>query len=552
MVVRTTAWGASVFHVSMKHDGVPLVIDSTELVHRRAGELLPARLLSIGFALLALVSGGCARLPSIEGRSITQVLEAPQDTQLIAAARRAAALHDGESGFHALHSGLEAFAARKALIDGAHSSLDVQYYIWRADMTGRLLLEALRSAADRNVRVRLLLDDTGTTDMDDWLRALAAHANFEIRLFNPFTRRSPRVLSYLRDFSRLNRRMHNKSLTADGAATIVGGRNVGDEYFDANDGLGFFDLDVLAIGPVVRDVSRSFDEFWNSDAAYPVTKLVGPARPTDLERLRNLGTEVSTAPAAQRYSAAALETALIHDLSAGALSLEWAASRVVADHPSKALGDVRNEDLLVGRLGNALGQRVERELDLITPYFVPMKSGVEMLGDLVTRGVKVRILTNSLEASDVPAVHAGYAHRRNALLKRGVELFELKRTAAPITADASNWHGSSGASLHAKTFAIDRHRIFVGSFNLDPRSAELNTELGILIDSGSFAMQLSDAFQSTIPAGAYRVRRDTHGHLEWVESGMGGEIVHRSEPGAGIIKRLWIKILSILPIERLL
>jgi putative cardiolipin synthase len=501
--------------------------------------------------LLALL-GGCASLPPLEGRSASQAIEAPRETSLRAAADRLAGEHANLSGFHSLGSGLEAFAARKTLIDAASSSLDVQYYIWHDDMTGKLLIDALRRAADRGVRVRMLLDDNNTKGMDGTLAALAAHPNVELRLFNPFMQRSARLIGYLTDFSRLNRRMHNKSLTADGATTIVGGRNIGDEYFDANEGLGFFDLDVLAVGPVVHEVLASFDGYWNSASAYPATSIVRAATPDDASRLMGLGDAVMADPAAQRYVAALRETALVRSLLAGQLSLEWAASRVVADEPSKVLSETKRHELLVGRLEAAIGRPIESEMDVVSPYFVPQKRGVDMFSSMTARGVQVRVLTNALEATDVAAVHSGYAHRRKALLKANVELFELKRSAGDSPTGSAKRHGSSGSSLHAKVFGIDRRQLFVGSFNFDPRSVELNTELGIVIDSAPFAGQVAQAFETRVPAESYRVRLGQGGDLEWVEIREGVEVVHTHEPGAGFFKRLWVGFLSILPIEGLL
>lgn len=511
-----------------------------------------ARLAFLAVALFVLTSlSGCMSLPSLEARVESHTLVAPAESPLKAAVTQLGASHDPLSGFHALRNGMEAFAARKTLIDAATSSLDVQYYIWHDDMTGRLLFGALCRAADRGVRVRLLLDDNNTKHMDGTLAALAAHRNIEVRLFNPFTQRSMRMFGYMTDFSRLNHRMHNKSLTADGVATIVGGRNVGDEYFDASAGLGFFDLDVLAIGPIVHDVAKSFDAYWNSESAYQTEMLLKTATAKDMARLDGFDAAVSGAPEAQRYVTALNETVIVRELLAGELSFDWALAHIVVDEPSKALGKATRDELLVGRLEGALGRRVENELQLVSPYFVPEKRGVKMFSDLSARGVKVQILTNALEATDVPAVHSGYAHRRKALLAANIELYELRRRAAKPTSNTKSG-GSSGASLHAKTFAIDRRQIFIGSFNFDPRSVALNTELGIVIDSPNLAVELATLFETRLPLEAYQVRLDAHGALEWVEQNDNGPLVHTSEPGVGFFKHLWVGFLSILPIEGLL
>ncbi|HEX8784175.1 MAG TPA: phospholipase D-like domain-containing protein, partial [Steroidobacteraceae bacterium] len=255
--------------------------------------------------LIALVLCGCASLPPLDYRNTSHALEAPADSTLRAALDPLAAAHAGLSGIYALKDGPNAFAARIELIDAAVSSIDVQYYIWHDDTTGRLMFDALRRAADRGVRVRLLLDDLGASGLDGILAALSSHLNVEVRLFNPFKRRgSFRWLGFVTDFSRLNRRMHNKSLTVDGVATILGGRNIADEYFPAGDSPGYADLDVLAVGAVVTEVSRSFDAFWRSDSAYPVSLLIGPAKGADLERLVALGESTRSDPRAAPYTAA--------------------------------------------------------------------------------------------------------------------------------------------------------------------------------------------------------------------------------------------------------
>ena len=506
-------------------------------------------------SICALVSAlplvtSCATLPKIPVRTATYTPQAPTESELRSAIDGLTSANPGRSGIHPLRSGLDAFAARMALIDAAASSLDVQYYIWHDDTTGRLLVDALRRAADRGVRVRLLLDDNGTHGMDATLAALAVHGKVQIRLFNPFVQRSARFMGYLTDFKRLNHRMHNKSLTADGVATIVGGRNVGDEYFQAGAGIEFIDLDVLAIGPAAIEVARSFDDYWNSDSAYPATLILPSAKSADVDRLASLGATEMSVPGAQRYMDAARSTAIVRDLRARSLSFEWADARVLADSPAKALGTVTRSELVVGQLEAMLGHQIDHKFDLVSPYFVPQEQGVALLGRFAARGVKVRVLTNALEATDVAAVHAGYAPRRVPLLKSGVELFELRRVKGSEHS-ASSEHGST-ASLHAKTFAVDNQDLFVGSFNFDPRSAQLNTELGLLVRSASFATQLSDAFDTKLPSIAYRVRLEHDDHLEWLELRDGKEIRYTHEPGVGFLRRAWVGFLSILPIEHLL
>lgn len=520
-------------------------------------------LLAVGL-LLALA--GCSSLPPLEGRSESAAVGGSPGAPIPDGVAPALAAHPGLSGFHALADGLDAFAARIALIDAATRTLDVQYYIWHGDVTGRLAFDALRRAADRGVRVRLLLDDNNTGGLDPLLAALEAHPGIEVRLFNPFMQRRLRPLGFLTDFSRLNRRMHNKSLIADGAATILGGRNIGDEYFAAGDGVGFIDLDVLAIGPIVPQVAASFDAYWRSGSAYPVERLLPPASAAQREALARLGDEVRRSPEAETYLGRVRDTRVMRDLIERRLSLGWTSARLVVDDPSKGLGRADRGGLLLAGLAKALPEPARRELALVSPYFVPGKRGTEALAELARSGVKVKVLTNALESTDVAAVHSGYAKRRRALLEAGVELWELRRRAgtartapsdradgAPRTVGGSRNAGSSDASLHAKTFAVDRQRIFIGSFNLDARSALYNTELGVVIDSPAWAGDLSDAFDERVPLAAYRVQLDGRGRLEWIEQREDGTAQrHPDEPGASFGRKLAVSVLGLLPIESLL
>src|SRR6266850_794502 len=494
--------------------------------------------------LCALVAAlaGCASLPDTGAGEPSTALAGTAGTRLGQALAPAIRANPGKTGIYPLGDGRDAFAARVLLARAAERSLDVQYYILRADTTGGLFCEALWRAAERGVRVRLLLDDNNTRGMDD---ALAAHPNIEVRLFNPYASRGFRLGELVTDFSRLNRRMHNKSFTADNQATIVGGRNVGDEYFGAGSAVEFSDRDVLAVGAVVPDVSASFDADGNSRSAYPVAALIPAAAPQAAELVRAAWAKLNESAQAARYVEVLRSTALAQRLVAGTLPLDWAAARVVSDDPSKIVNPPERSDLhLLPRLVAALGAP-DAELDLVSPYFVPTADGTAALRALAGRGVKVRVLTNSLAATDVAPVHAGYAKYRERLLRGGVRLYELKPTARPERDDRP---GGSDASLHAKTFAIDRSRIFVGSFNFDPRSARLNTEMGVVVESPRLAARLSSALDRGLPRDAYEVRLAPNGSLEWVD----GDSRYGSEPGAGFFKRLWIGFLSVLPIEWLL
>jgi cardiolipin synthase C len=509
-----------------------------------------------GVALLAL-SGlllGCASLPSLEGREESRAIEPVAGHALTNVVSELQARHPGLSGVYALRSGYASFAARAGLMESAARSLDVQMYIWRDDTTGLLLFGALRQAADRGVRVRLLLDDNNTSGLDALLAVLDSHPGIEVRLFNPFVqRKAGRLLGFATDFGRLNRRMHNKTVTADGVATILGGRNHGDEYFSAGEGAGFVDLDVLAVGPVVRDVARSFDDYWASRSAYPVDRLLprvdanrGAAEFSRLDE--NLRSDAAT-----QYIAELRRLTLVRDLLAGTLNLDWVRTRLIVDPPAKALGQAPETQLIASRLERALGGQTERNLDLVSAYLVPGRRGMRVLTDVARRGAKLRILTNALESTDVAAVHSGYAKYRRALLRNGAQLYEFKRTRGPARARVFTRSGSSDASLHSKTLAIDGERIFIGSFNFDLRSADLNTELGLLMDSPRLAGSLADSFEMEVPLSAYRVEFGPNGRLRWVELREGAApIYHTREPGASLGRRIAVRLLSWLPIDGLL
>jgi cardiolipin synthase C len=511
------------------------------------------RILLAALMCLCLLLSGCA-LPKLDNRTTSLAL-AERDATATPLGEMVAPLlaaHPGRSGIYPLKDPHDAFAARVFLTQAAQRTLDVQYYIWHDDMTGTLLLEALHGAADRGVRVRLLLDDIGTSGLDEILAALDSHSHIEVRLFNPFVIRRSKWLGFVTDFSRANRRMHNKSITADNQATIVGGRNIGDKYFGADDGMQFADLDVFAVGPVVNCVSQDFDRYWASDSAYPVEAVLPSV---GVERLNQLATKASLVehdPRAAAYVAAIYRLKFGRDLLEGALELTWAEVRMVSDDPAKALGQAKPEGLLSHQLEEILGRPV-RNVELVSPYFVPTAAGVKAFAELVESGVRVRILTNSLDATDVTVVHAGYAKRRKDLLKAGIQLYEVRhRSNEGERLRSPGPFGSSASSLHAKTFSIDSERVFIGSFNFDPRSANLNTELGFIIDSPELAIQMETVFNDFIQTNAYEVRLNEKGRLYWLEQQGDGQIRHNKEPHTGAWRRSGVFLLSILPIEWLL
>src|SRR5690625_920635 len=467
--------------------------------------------------------------------------------------------HPGLSGVCPITSALEAFAVRAQMCAVAQSTIDIQYYVWRPDLTGTYLLYCVLKAARRGVRLRLLLDDFGCGGIDGTLAVLADHPNIEIRLINPFRWRRFRYLNLLHDFARLNRRMHNKSFTIDNKITIVGGRNIADEYFGAKDGDLFSDLDVVAVGPVVNAVGHDFNRFWNSPVAVDVGHLLG--KPSTRQRRRfehriaRLLRDSRIKPYEEAANDAALRSAWLEDVE----HYEWARTTMLSDNPEKLRGKIEPDDLVMTGLRRIFGQP-QRHLELVTAYFVPSADGLTLLAEMAQRGIHVQVLTNSLEATDVAAVHAGYSRYRKALIAAGVSLFEMKRIQKIPRVRSYGRRGqrrrllsSAGTSLHSKTLAIDGQTLFVGSFNFDPRSNLLNTEMGFVIESPVLAGELHQGFSLRVPQMAYQAQLDSKGRLYWTqESEAQGRQVFYREPRAPLWRRFLVRVLAYLPIERLL
>lgn len=451
--------------------------------------------------------------------------------------------HPNLSGIYPLQNGKDAFIARLGLTQTAQKTLDVQYYIWHDDITGKLLLQHLYKAADRGVKVRLLLDDNNTKGMDALLASADAHPNLEIRLFNPFMQRDHRLLAYGTDFARLNRRMHNKSITADGVATIVGGRNIGDEYFDAGAGVMFADLDVLAIGQAAQDVSHDFERYWTSQSVYPMAQIA----PTNADVL---DTTPSDDEQTQSYLQELTHSEIVKQIQAGDLPLIWAKTTLISDDPAKGLGQADPQNTVIAHLAPIMDS-TRSSLTIVSPYFVPTKQGSDRLTAIAEQGNTVTVLTNALSATDVAPVHAGYAKYRKELLDHGVRLFELKPNATVHTNDHGGLLQSSGASLHAKTFTVDNQQLFVGSFNMDPRSAMLNTEMGLLIESPALATTLNEQLKTYQNSTAYQVLLNEN-QLSWHTQENGQAISYDTEPNSSLLKRGLVWVCALLPIEWLL
>ncbi|MDT0575171.1 phospholipase D family protein [Croceicoccus sp. F390] len=499
-------------------------------------------------------------LPSLADRPISHAIKDTADTTLGKRVEPLCAQHPGNCGVRLLTFGKDAFAARALLARAAERTLDVQYYIWHDDLSGNLLLDELRSAAARGVRVRLLLDDNGIGGLDEVLAELVTHRNITVRIFNPFKIRSPKAVNFLFDFRRLNRRMHSKSFIVDNQVVIVGGRNTGDEYFDARqDGL-FADMDAMVIGSVVEETSHLFDCFWNSRWAFAAQSIVHSTSEDNKQAVRHRAALGSDSVAAHRYRQALQERPIFEALKEGALDLQWAPMRLIADDPEKVAGIGTRGSNMLADLSQMIGQPQE-ELDLISGYFVPTVAGARRFIDLARQGVTVRVLTNSYAATDVAVVHAGYAPYRKRLLRAGVQLFEMpapgdqpKRTRKFVrgAAGGSQARAVTGSTLHAKAFAVDRQRLFVGSFNIDPRSANLNTELGVVIESEVLAGRITHIFTDEIAKNSYRLALNDNDDICWIDERDDEPRQEAVEPGTSVLSRAIVNILSHLPIERYL
>lgn len=491
-------------------------------------------------------------LPDASGRTVSTAESASRATVLGAAIIADTAKHPGRSGILPLGGGLDAFAARVVLAMAAERTIDAQYYIWQDDLTGLRLLTELQAAAERGVRVRLLVDDNGTPALDQEMVALDALPTAEVRYFNPFMMRSPRVLNYAFDFFRLNRRMHNKSFTVDGAVTILGGRNIGDIYFETGAGHLYFDLDVLAAGPAAAEVGADFDRYWNSPSAFPAGLLIEPEPGAEL-RLAERDARASASPQGVAYASAIAGSGIVRGIRERFLPLEWVPARLFSDDPAKAQGKVDRGNLMIDRLVAEIGTPAQ-SVDLVSAYFIPGPVGTADMTAFAATGARVRTLTNALEATDVPAVHAGYIGYRKALIDGGVEVYELRAEgSARKSVNDLGIKELSKAALHAKSLAIDGHRVFIGSFNFDPRSVRLNCEMGLLIDSPAIAGGMSRWLDDNLPRAAWRVTRGSGGGLRWATEGTdGAPLTATTEPDTTMPLRILVRVIGWLPVEWLL
>jgi putative cardiolipin synthase len=454
-----------------------------------------------------------------------------------------------QSGFFLLTDGIDALGTRLQLALKAERTIDAQYYLITNDMVGLVFVRSLLKAADRGVRVRLLLDDIQTQGYDAGMAALDSHPNFEIRIFNPFASRTARFWDGMWSFSRINRRMHNKSFTADNRVTIIGGRNIADEYFAAREDVNMGDIDVLGVGPVVQDISDGFDTYWNHPAAVPVPAFAKmPEDPAaELAALRERLEDNFRAAERSRYGEA-VKASIGRQRALLDHEMAWAPYQVVYDSPDKSDKKKAKEAASIVTPLKAVAQSAEREAIFISPYFVPKDEGIAFLTGKSAQGVDVKVITNSLMATNHDIVHTGYMPARKPLLKGGVRLFEVRPDAIVEGVDYQVAE-TAEATLHTKGFIIDREHLFLGSFNWDPRSVDINTELGVVIDSPLLASRVAEFVTAKLPEATWEAVLSEDGSLEWIDRRGGQETILTKEPGAGFWKRTKVGFMRILPVK---
>lgn len=503
----------------------------------------------------------CSTLPKQTAQPVEYAFSTP--TEGTALAKIVLPLRDanpGLTGFHVLYDPLEALAARLQLINKAEKSLDLQYYIWDNDKIGAMALHAIIQAADRGVKVRLLIDDNNSKPMEGIYLALDQHANIEVKLYNPYRFRHYRPVDMVLDLKRINRRMHNKSFIADNQIALIGGRNMSNQYYNVSDNYQFSDVDVMLAGSASDEIIHSFDEYWNDDYAFPVRQLVNPRHYTlRFDSLKQQLQAHNQEVTVQNYLDLANRSHAFDTWLNSRIQLDWVKAEVVKDSPSKIKARAKKEEHLNFQLLKHLEQP-EQSVDIVSAYFVPQKDGVKQLKELADSGVQVRVLTNSFKANDVPLVHAFYGKYRQDLLENDVQLYEflfnpdaenLNSNTNELASKAKvSMKGLSRSSLHAKLMALDEKQVFIGSFNFDPRSAYLNTEIGVLLNSPPLARAVHQTMDENLSKYAYKLMLDANQRMNWkIKLDNGKTRIYHKEPKMKWWQRSGMKMLSWLPIE---
>ena len=482
-----------------------------------------------------------------------------EKTDLIAAISEQNENHPELSGYHPIVTGANAFASRSILTNMATRHIDVQYYIWHDDQAGQLMLKDLWEAAERGVIVRLLLDDfNNDAKFDQHLLRFSSHPNIAVRIVNPLMHRKFQSLNYVTGLPRINRRMHNKSMTFDRQITIIGGRNIGNEYLSNDQNSQFADLDVLLIGKVVAEIDHSFASYWSSPISFDIETLVRLNKGATSNFLIGLDKldedeKNNSRSSLAIYKSAIEDSSIDSDLVNKRVPFRWTDMQFLSDDVGKLTKSVPADTNLVHQMRTLLGSP-SKSLTIISSYFVPTKEGVNTLVRLAESGIDIKILTNSFDATDVTAVHSGYSQWRPSLLKSGIKIYELKSTASEDKRENKLWkaRSQSSTSLHAKTFAVDDHQVFIGSYNVDPRSANINTEMGVLINDNELARQLHETLGDNLLSQAYEVRLVDNEQLQWHTLENGEKVVYTSEPKVDFKDHVWLTVMSWLPIDWLL
>ena len=500
-------------------------------------------------SILTALLSACATVPFDYPKEHSAAITDTGETAIARDVRQWTDTHDGLSGFYPLISGMDAFGTRLRLIEAAELSIDAQYFLMKDDAAGHIFTAALLQAADRGVRIRFLLDDVFTSFKDENLALINQHPNIEVRLFNPVARRGISILNFLSDFKRANRRMHNKSFTVDNQVTIVGGRNIADEYFELRSDAEFLDFDVIGIGPVAAEVATEFDLFWNHSRSVPMEAFDDDIKAHDLGAVRP-DIDAHLEHAYRSTYARAIDSQLLDDLYEDRVPLYPANAEVVTDDPEKLVNKIsEDQQTLVNYLAE-LAADAESEIIVVTPYFVPGKNGVAFWQGIASRGVQVIVLTNSLASNNHLAVHSAYANYRRAIIEAGVELYEARANAV-----RQDTRGEPGAAerltLHSKGVIIDRELIFVGSLNMDPRAIDINTEMGIVIRSPDMADDIAQRILADLPEFAYRVELRDNGKLHWRGRVDGTEVIETKEPLTSRWQRFMAFLLKIVPEQQL-
>ena len=500
-------------------------------------------------ALVAVLSG-CASIRADWHAEPSAAFSATADTRLGKTFAPHQAAHPGQSGLRLINNGVSALMTRSAMADAAEHAIDLQTYIFETDATGCFVLQRLFAAAGRGVRVRILVDDYVRGMSDALLQWLDAHPHIEVRVFNPYPGRADwtRNMQMLFDLARLGQRMHNKMFLVDGQIGVLGGRNIGNHYFEAEGESNFRDIDVFAAGPVVRQAGGNYDRYWNSVIVVPVAAFP-PAPPVTLDQACPAG-GAEAGPEVE-YRARGAEYRQRVSTNEG---LVWARATAVAEAPVRAATAHSITPSAIALAHARARRNTQREMLLAVAYFVPGRQGVEVLGGLKQRGVRVRVLTNSLASTDVVAVHSGYARYREALLARGVELHEyFPDSARPVPSGHRMRLGTSSSTLHAKVAVYDRHLLWIGSANFDARSSRINTETGVMIESAELAGRIAQSLERDLsPAQSWRLELAydpaiAANRITWNGQRNGKMLTTPVEPGASLWRHLQTGIFSLIP-----